>query len=251
MLNETIISWTNKTWNVWSGCKEVSAGCGRCYAKTIAESKKGSPAFPNGFGLTYRWHRLNDPLKLKEPHKIFVNSMSDLFWKEVTNEDILRVWEVMNKCHLGKIGHVFQILTKREQRLLQMDREGLLNWTPNIWQGVTIENKASLYRMEALKETKAQTKFISFEPLLDDLGPIDLSGIDWAIVGGESGRNYRPMEQSWARNIRDQCVEQGVAYFYKQDSAPRTETRPWLVEENGDRFKWEQMPGNLSEPVRV
>jgi protein gp37 len=244
-MNETIISWTNLTWNVWSGCKKISPGCGHCYAHTIAENKRGTRAFPNGFDLTYRWHKLNDPLKIKEPSRIFVNSMSDLFLEDVPDENILKVFDVMNRAHW----HTFQILTKRSERLSQLRKSW--PWSPNIWMGVSIESPKFLYRLDHLREVPALTRFVSFEPLLELIESPDLSGIHWAIVGGESGPKFRPMEQSWARSIRDACVEQGVAYFYKQSAAFRTETRPWLEEEDGSRWKWAQYPGDLAQPIQV
>lgn len=250
-MNETIISWTNKTWNVWSGCTKISAGCKNCYAHTIAENKRGTLAFPNGFDLTYRWHKLNEPLKTKEPSLIFVNSMSDLFWEKVTDDDILKVFDVMNKSEQLKLGHSFQILTKRPERVLEMDSKNLLNWTPNIWQGVSVENNKTLHRIDTLRQTNAKIKFISFEPLLEDITDANLSGIDWAIVGGESGSGHRAMEQSWARSIRDACVKYSTAFFYKQDSGYKTELRPYLVESDGSKWKWEQMPKKLTKPVPV
>lgn len=248
-MNETIISWTNKTWNVWSGCTKISAGCKNCYAHTIAENKRGTAAFPNGFDLTYRWHKLNEPLKIKEPSLIFVNSMSDLFWDKISDDDILRVFDVMHKSERANLGHSFQILTKRPERILEMDAKNLIEWTPNIWQGVSVENNKSLNRIDLLRQTKAQVKFVSFEPLLEELFDLELTGIDWAIVGGESGPKFRAMEQDWARSIRDACVKFGTAFFYKQDSGYRTELRPYLVEQDGSKWKWEQMPGKLNNPV--
>ncbi len=250
-MNETIISWTNKTWNVWSGCTKISSGCKNCYAHTIAENKRGTLAFPKGFDLTYRWHKLNEPLKIKEPALIFVNSMSDLFWDQVTDSDIQTVFEVMNKAEKLQLGHSFQILTKRPERILEMEAKGKLLWTDNIWQGVTVENRKTLHRIDTLRECKAKTKFISFEPLLEDIVDADLSGIDWAIVGGESGPGFRPMDQQWARSIRDACVKHNTAFFYKQDAGYKTELRPYLVESDGSKWKWEQMPKQLLKPVPI
>ena len=250
-MNETIISWTNKTWNVWSGCTKISAGCKHCYAYTIAENKRGTLAFPKGFDLTYRWHKLNEPLKIKEPSLIFVNSMSDLYWDQVTDSDIQTIFEVMNKSAQLNLGHTFQILTKRPERILALESKGKLLWTDNIWQGVTVENNKTLHRIDTLRQCGAKTKFISFEPLLEDIVDADLSGIDWAIVGGESGSGFRSMDQQWARSIRDACVKHGTAFFYKQDSGYKTELRPYLVESDGSRWKWEQMPKKLTKPVPI
>lgn len=248
-MNDTIIAWTNRTWNVWSGCQKVSPGCKNCYAETLSENKRGTKAFPNGFDLTYRWHKLNEPLKLKEPQRIFVNSMSDLFWEQVPLDQIKRVFDVMNECEVRKLGHEFQILTKRSKRLRDVAHE--LNWTPNIWQGVSVESDAYTWRIDDLREVPAHVRFISFEPLLGMIEDPNLSGIHWAIIGGESGPRYRPMEQAWARSIRDACVAQGTALFFKQDAAYRTEMRTYLVEEDGSRWKYLQYPFQLSPPVLV
>lgn len=244
-MNNTAISWTDLTWNVWSGCKKVSPGCKHCYAETLSEYKRGTLAFPNGFDLTYRWHKLTEPLKIREPRRIFVNSMSDLFLESVPLENIERVFDVMNRCPQ----HVFQILTKRSARLREL--APLLNWTPNIWQGVSVESPKYLSRIDDLRAVPAAVRFISFEPLLEAIDSPDLTGIHWAIVGGESGPGFRPMAQSWARAVRDECARRGVAFFYKQDSAFRTETRPYLVEEDGTASVWHQFPGHLTPPVPV
>lgn len=247
-MNETIISWTELTWNVWSGCEKVSPGCAHCYAETLSENKRGTKAFPNGFDLTYRWHKLGEPLKLKEPKLIFVNSMSDLFFEEVPLDNIKRVFDVMNESHAKGLGHQFQVLTKRSERLRKL--APLLNWTPNIWQGVSVENQRWTSRIDDLITVPAHVRFVSAEPLL---GAIDftpwLPHLHWLIVGGESGSGYRPMQQEWVRGIRDQCKAHRVAFFFKQDAAHRTETRPYLLEEDGRRMKYAQMPGRLLAPV--
>lgn len=244
-MNETKISWTKLTWNVWSGCRKVSPGCKHCYAETLSENKRGTKAFPNGFDLTYRFHKLNEPMKIKEPSMIFVNSMSDLYLEEVPLDNILRVFDVMHRAPW----HTYQILTKRSTRLLELaDR---LPWAPHIWQGVSVESEKYMSRVEELRQVPAFVRFISFEPLLGDIPNPDLSGIQWAIVGGESGPGFRPMQQAWARSIRDACVRDGVAFFMKQDSGWRTELRPWLVEEDGSRWQWHQFPGLMTPPERL
>lgn len=244
-MNETIISWTNLTWNVFSGCKEVSPGCGHCYAKTLSENKRGTKAFPNGFDLTYRWHKLDEPRRVKTPSRIFVNSMSDLYLEEVPLENIQRVFKVMNECPQ----HVFQILTKRDSRLAEL--AGEFTWTPNIWQGVSIENQHFLKRLDNLRKVPAAVRFISFEPLLGEIKDPDLTGISWVIIGGESGPGFRPMQMAWVRSLRDACVAQGVAFFVKQGAAFRTETAPYLVEEDGSKWEWHQFPGLLTPPTQV
>lgn len=224
-MNATKISWCDFTWNVWSGCEQISPGCAYCYAKTLAENKRGTAAFPKGFDLTYRWHKLNEPLKIKTPSLIFVNSMSDLYLEDVPLDAIKRVFDVMNRADT----HQFQVLTKRSKRLLEISDKVV--WTPNIWQGVSVENQHWASRIDDLIRTPAAIKFISAEPLL---GPLDLSRcidrLDWIIAGGESdpkGR-FRKMDLAWARDIRDLCAEHGTAFFYKQGNGYRSETEPHL-----------------------
>jgi len=205
------------TENWWTGCKRISPGCAHCYALTIAERMRGTKGFPSGFDLTYRWHKLDEPLKRKKPSRIFVNSMSDLYFEEVSDDDIKRVFEVMNRASW----HQFQILTKRSQRLVEIANK--VTWTPNIWQGVSVENQHWTKRIDDLVRVPARIKFVSAEPLL---GPVDLSPwldrIHWVIVGGESGPKFRKMDLNWARSIRDQCQRAGVAFHYKQGNGYRS-----------------------------
>ena len=197
--------------------ERISPGCAHCYALTLAENKRGGLAFPNGFDLTFRWHKLGEPLKVKKPSIIFVNSMSDLYLESVPDDAIKPVFDVMNRAEQ----HQFQVLTKRSKRLLEMVDK--VTWTKNIWQGVSVENQHWTCRIEDLIQTPAAIKFISAEPLL---GPIDLSkwikALDWIIVGGESGPKYRPMNLDWARSIRDQAKGAGVEFFYKQGNGYRS-----------------------------
>ena len=215
-MNKTEIGWTELTWNPWSGCVKVSPGCAHCYAEKRAERFRGTAAFPNGFGLTYRWHKLEEPLKRKQPSVIFVNSMSDLFLEQVPNENVAQVFDVMNRAQQ----HVFQILTKRSARLRTLASR--LNWTPNIWQGVSVENQHWTLRIDDLITVPARVRFLSVEPLL---GPVDiqpwLPQLQWVIVGGESGDNYRPMRLDWVRSVRDQCMAAAVPFFYKQGNGLR------------------------------
>lgn len=233
-MNETSISWTKYTWNPWSGCKQISPGCAHCYALTSAENKRGTKAFPSGFDLTYRWHKLDEPLKKKQPAMIFVNSMSDLYFEEVSDDDIKRVFDVMNRASW----HKFQILTKRSQRLLDVCSKVI--WTPNIWQGVSVENQHWTPRIDDLVKVPTSVKFISAEPLLS---PVNLTPwldrIHWVIVGGESGPKFRKMDLSWARSIRDQCLNAGVPFFYKQSSGFRSGASPVL-----DGVAWQEFPGH-------
>jgi protein gp37 len=251
-LNVTKISWTDYTWNTVSGCRKVSPGCQFCYAHTIAENKRGTKAFPHGFDLTYRWHRLEEPLKLKTPSRIFVNSMSDMFFEQIPDDDILRVFDVMNRCHEQKKGHIFQILTKRSKRMLDLSPR--LQFTPNVWLGVSVENSKWTHRLDHLVEVPATVRFVSAEPLLGPLGDLSfwLPNLHWMIVGGESGIHlgnakkpknlHRWMDHGWAREIRDQCIEYDVPFFFKQSSGGRSETGTLLCEEDGSFTQWRQMP---------
>jgi len=202
---ESKIEWTDATWNPVTGCTKVSPGCTNCYAETFAERWRGTPGHPyeQGFDLKLWPSRLEYPLRWKKPKLIFVNSMSDLFHKDVPDEFIIKVFEVMRKADW----HTFQVLTKRHKRLLEMDSQGLLEWAPNIWAGVSVESSKYLERVEALAITKAHTKFLSLEPLLGPLPTLYtyLAKIDWVIVGGESGPGARPMKEEWVIDIRDQC----------------------------------------------
>mgnify|MGYP001017800920 CR=1 FL=1 len=229
-MNETEIAWTQVTWNPASGCEEESEGCKYCYAKTLAENKRGTKAFPNGFDLTIRPHKLNEPRKLKDPSLIFVNSMSDLFWEEIPDNYRDQVLDVIEDTPR----HQYQVLTKRAPGLLAYSKRRKL--PSNFWAGTTIENQRNINRLDILKEVEAEIRFISMEPLL---GPIqcDMSGIQWVITGGESGLHLshesicekralvryvdrkcvvREDRMSWVRDIRDECARVGCAFFHKQ-----------------------------------
>jgi protein gp37 len=188
-------------------------------------------------------HKLNEPRKLPKPSRVFVNSMSDAFHKDVPDSFLREMFAVMNETPQ----HTYQILTKRPERA--SDWPG--PWTPNIWMGTSVEDDRVIHRIDTIRKCKALTRFISAEPLIGPLTNLDLTGIHWVIVGGESGPGYRSMDMQWARNIRDQCVEAGVAYFFKQDSSARTETRCYLVEEDGRCFVWHQWPDAMNPPVEV
>jgi len=233
-MNKTEIAWTDVTWNPWSGCEKISPGCANCYAEGRAERFRGrGPAFPNGFELTYRPHKLTEPLKMKTPQAIFVNSMSDLFLEAVPDSKIVEVFDVMNKAHW----HVFQVLTKRSERLREMAPH--LKWTPNIWQGVSVENQYWTRRIPDLLTVPSRVRFLSVEPLL---GPVDirpwLAELQWVIVGGESGRNLRPMNLDWARAVRDQTINAKVPFFYKQGNGWRSGMNKVL-----DGREWQERPG--------
>ena len=206
------IEWTETTWNPVTGCTKISTGCQNCYAYTLAKRLKAmsNPRYINGFDITLHDDLIDKPLFWKSPRKIFVNSMSDLFHENIPIEFIEKIFTTMNKAHW----HTFQVLTKRSDNLKKLSP--LLKWTKNIWMGVTVESYSEKYRIDDLKETDAAIKFLSLEPLLSSLGEIDLSKIDWVIVGGESGPKARPMNIEWVREIRDQCIEQNTPFFFKQ-----------------------------------
>lgn len=212
MSSNSKIEWTDASWNPVTGCTKVSPGCANCYAETFAERFRGVPGHPyeTGFDLTLRPERLELPLSWKKSKRIFVNSMSDLFHKDVPNDYILKVFETMRQAHW----HQFQILTKRAARLESIDPQ--IEWPDNVWMGVSVESKKYRSRIDHLRRTHARVKFLSIEPLIEDLEGLDLDGIDWVIVGGESGRKARPMEMQWILDIQRSCEEQEVAFFFKQ-----------------------------------
>lgn len=234
----TRISWTNKTWNPTTGCSRVSRGCDNCYAETLSLrqgwSKKPWTSANADENIVLHPDRLKKPYSWKEPVRVFVNSMSDLFHPKIPRTFIDEVFAVMNDLPQ----HTFQILTKRPRRAASYR----VQWTPNIWMGTSIEDRSTLYRIDQIRQCLAKTRFLSLEPLLESLGKIDLDGIHWVIVGGESGSGYRPMDHQWAREIRDQCVEQSIPFFFKQSSAFRTETGTALIEADGTENIWNKFP---------
>lgn len=213
-MNKTKIQWTEMTWNPITGCTKISDGCLNCYAARMAKRLKamGNPRYFNEFEVTVHKDLLEVPLDIKQPKMIFVNSMSDLFHKDVPDAIIVKVFETMNKAHW----HTFQVLTKRPERVLAMDQAGLLKWSPNIWMGTTVENDKYIDRIDKLRETKANIKFLSCEPLLGSLKDISLEKIDWVIVGGESGPKSREIKKEWVLELKDLCEKDGVAFFFKQ-----------------------------------
>src|SRR5438477_3960735 len=206
------IEWTESTWNPVTGCDKISPGCKYCYAERMAERLKamGQPNYKDGFTLTLQPKMLDLPLKWKKPQTIFVNSMSDLFHKDVPLKYIQRVFDVMRRADW----HRFQVLTKRSDRLAELSTE--IDWPDNVWMGVSVENADYVDRIDDLRTTGAAVKFLSIEPLLGPLPQLKLKNIDWVIVGGESGHRARPMDPAWVTNIRDQCSRAGVAFFFKQ-----------------------------------
>ena len=210
----TKIEWTESTWNPITGCTKITSGCKFCYAEVMARRLQamGQEKYSNGFELTLHPETLKEPYTWKKPKMIFVNSMSDLFHKDVPIEYIQNIFRVMK----DNPQHVFQILTKRADVLHYYDSEGWLDWSHNIWMGVTVEDNSVTKRIDLLKETGARVKFLSCEPLLSDLPNLNLQNIDWVIVGGESGRTPRPIKEEWVLNIQEQCNTQSVAFYFKQ-----------------------------------
>jgi protein gp37 len=206
------IEWTESTWNPLTGCTKVSPGCKNCYAERLAMRLQamGQPNYVNGFKLSMHEHAVELPLRWKKPQTIFVNSMSDLFQEDVPFEFIQKTFDVMKRAYW----HRFQILTKRSERLLELSPE--LPWMPNIWMGVSVENQDYSFRIDHLRETGARIKFLSLEPLLGPLSQLDLKGIDWVIVGGESGPGARAMLKSWVVDIHKQCQKAKTPFFFKQ-----------------------------------
>lgn len=228
------IEWTQSTWNPVTGCTKISPGCKNCYAKRMAERLQamGQRNYANGFEVTLQPHMLELPLKWKKPQTIFVNSMSDLFHEEVSAAYIHRVFAVMARASW----HRFQVLTKRAGRLIELDPG--LHWTPNVWMGVSVENDQYRWRIDYLRATRAAVKFLSLEPLLGPLPNLDLGGIDWVIVGGESGPGARPMDLPWTLDLRDQCQRARVPFFFKQWGGARRKRSGRLLEGR----TWDQMP---------
>jgi protein gp37 len=235
-MSNTSIEWTEKTWNPLTGCTKVSPGCKHCYAERMALRLKamGQPNYANGFKLTLQENMLFLPMKWKKPQMIFVNSMSDMFHKDVPVEYIKRIFDVMNLAN----HHTYQILTKRSDRLLELDTAGHLDWSPHIWMGVSVESEKYQYRIDHLRKTYAMIKFLSLEPLLENLPALNLDGIHWGIVGGESGPGHRPIEVDWVRCIRDQFILAEVPFFFKQWGG----SRPKEGGRSLDGMIWSQYP---------
>lgn len=211
MAQESEIEWTDATWNPVTGCDKVSPGCKHCYAERFAERFRGVEDHPyeQGFDLKLWPSRLEQPLSWRKPRRVFVNSMSDLFHEEVPLSYIQRVFEVMVEAD----EHIFQILTKRSQRAVELAEE--LPWPENVWMGVSVENQDHVHRIDDLRDVPAQLRFLSCEPLIGPL-ELDLEDIHWVIVGGESGPGCRPCKKEWVVSIREQCRDAGVPFFFKQ-----------------------------------
>lgn len=237
MSDHSRIEWTMATWNPVTGCTKVSDGCAHCYAERLAVrlQRMGNPKYHSGFEVTLHPDSLRAPVRWTRPRSIFVNSMSDLFHEKVPKEFIEAVVETMRSTPQ----HSYQILTKRADRLLEVSRG--LKWPNNAWIGVTVESRVVTDRIAILREVEAAVRFVSFEPLLSDLPNLDLDGVDWAIVGGESGPGARPMSGDWARHIRDECTRSGTAFFFKQWGGVRKNAAGRIL----DGRTWDEMPQSL------
>ena len=238
MAERSSIEWTEATWNPVTGCTKISPGCQHCYAETFAERWRGVPGHPyeQGFDLKLWSDRLETPLRWKKPRLVFVNSMSDLFHERVPDEFIAEVFRVMARASW----HTFQVLTKRASRMAEWHRDHSdYRMIPNIWLGVSVEDRRfGLPRIPLLRRVESAIRFLSVEPLLEDLGPVNLAGIDWVIVGGESGPGARPMEKPWVVSLRDQCRKAGIPFFFKQWGGVRKK-------QNGRKLSgkiWDEMP---------
>jgi protein gp37 len=238
MSSTTQIEWTDATWNPVTGCTKITRGCDLCYAERFSERFRGVSGHPfeNGFDLTLRPDRLKQPLSWRQPRRIFVNSMSDLFHKEIPRTFVDSVFDTMEAANW----HTFQVLTKRSSLMVRYlrSRYGVGKAPSHIWLGVSVEDAKNAVRVKHLKTAAASTKFVSFEPLLGPVGQIDLKGIDWAIVGGESGPRSRPMAEAWAIEIRDQCRSAKVAFFFKQWGGVRPKSGGRLLRGR----EWSQYP---------
>jgi protein gp37 len=245
MSEHSDIEWTDATWNPVRGCTKISPGCTHCYAETFAERFRGVPGHPyeQGFDLRLVPEKLSEPLRWRRPRMIFVNSMSDLFHKDVPDDYIVSVARTMTQAKW----HTFQVLTKRSERLrdLLVSQLSFAAREPHIWWGVSVEDrKHGVPRIGQLQSTAAAVRFLSIEPLLEDLGQLDLTGIHWVIVGGESGPGARPMQPGWVRSLRAQCRRRAIPFFFKQWGGPRK----GLAGRHLDGRTYDEMPRVRHQP---
>jgi protein gp37 len=244
------IEWTDATWNPVTGCTKVGPGCDNCYAERFAERWRGINGHPyeQGFDLTLWPSRLEQPVQWKKPRMIFVNSMSDLFHKDIDPRFIDRVFDAMERANW----HVYQVLTKRSSLMRNYVRARYANEPVprHIWLGVSVEDAVHTGRIRHLKEINSEARFISFEPLLGLIDNVDLRGVAWAIVGGESGPGARPMHPDWARRIRDICDRDNAAFFFKQWGGARPKSGGRLLDgEEWNGFPWQIVPRSLLEQI--
>jgi len=233
-MKNTKIEWTDATWNPTTGCTKISSGCLNCYAERMARrlNAMGVKKYENSFKVALHEDTLEEPYRWRNKRTVFVNSMSDLFHENIPLDYIKRVFKVMN----DNPRHTFQVLTKRADLLLEYSNE--LNWTKNIWMGVSVENQDAVHRIEKLSRTNAHVKFLSIEPLIGQINVMNLESIDWAIVGGESGPGARPMEKEWVIEIKNKCLEQNVLFFFKQWGGVNKKKTGRLLEGK----TWDEMP---------
>ena len=238
-MSKSKIEWTGSTWNPITGCTKYSDGCTNCYAEKMANRLKnmGLKKYENSFNLTLHYENIEDPLFMKKPQTIFVCSMSDIFHKDVPDEFILKLFEVMNKAHW----HTFQVLTKRAERIKELNDS--ITWTKNIWLGTTVESEKVTHRIDYLRESGAYIKFLSIEPLLSPINDLKLKNIDWVIVGGESGAKARPMLKEWVVDIKNQCNTQYVPFFFKQWGGKNKKKAGRLLDNN----TYDEMPKKIIE----
>jgi protein gp37 len=238
-MSKSKIEWTGSTWNPITGCTKYSDGCTNCYAEKTANRLKnmGLKKYENSFNLTLHYENIEDPLFMKKPQTIFVCSMSDIFHKDVPDEFILKLFEVMNKAHW----HTFQVLTKRAERIKELNDS--ITWTKNIWLGTTVESQKVIHRIDYLRESGAYIKFLSIEPLLTPINDLKLKNIDWVIVGGESGAKARPMLKEWVIDIKNQCNTQDVPFFFKQWGGKNKKKAGRLLDNN----TYDEMPKKIIE----
>jgi protein gp37 len=243
LATKSTIEWTESTWNPVTGCSKISPGCKHCYAERMAARLKamGMPSYRNGFEVTLQPHTLDAPLRWKTPQVIFVNSMSDLFHDNVPDDYILQVFDVMSRADW----HQYQILTKRPERLITLDSK--LPWNENIWMGVSVESAPYKKRIDLLRKTGAHIRFLSLEPLLGPFGKLNLKGIQWVIVGGESGPGARPMKEEWVLEIRDQCRQAKVPFFFKQWGGVNKKKTGRVLRGR----TWDQMPVEMEKPSAI
>ena len=247
MADNSAIEWTDATWNPVTGCTKISAGCDNCYAERFAERFRGvkDHPFENGFDLTLRPDRIEQPLKWKRSKMIFVNSMSDLFHKNIPIEFVSKVFDTMDQAN----HHTFQVLTKRSSRMRNFvnARYGDGKAPPHIWLGTSVEDGSKLSRVKHIGDMAATIRFLSIEPLIGPIGRLDLTNIDWVIVGGESGPRARPMKEEWVHSIRDQCVAGDVAFFFKQWGGFRPKTGGREL----DGREWNEFPNAAEKAADI
>jgi protein gp37 len=247
MTTTTKIEWTEQTWNPTTGCTKISPGCKHCYAETMATRLQamGARGYDNGFKLSVLPERLTEPLKRRKPTMYFVNSMSDLFHNGISFEFLDQVFDVIRRTPQ----HTYQILTKRAATMRKYFNQGSRVVPDNVWLGVSVENrKYGLPRIDDLRQINAGIRFLSVEPLLEDIGEIDLTDIHWVIVGGESGPKARPMKREWVEAIKEQCIVQDVAFFFKQWGGWGADGKRRAKKANGRKLEgrvWDEMPRNL------